>query len=132
MCWKHSWKRFCEGLFSSSVAFLMSVSSHENHLFNSDFSGENRSKVATARSREYGWFSSVVTLFFAKKPLNKPDRCAGALSWIRKRLLCSPFFGAFPSDHISTATKDVNEHFFIYISKCCKLYQRIPGSFCRY
>jgi len=96
MCWKHSWKQFCEGLFSSSIAFIMSsVSSQKSHLFNSNFSWRNRSKLAAARSRECGWFSSVVTLFFAKKSSTKPDRRAGELSWKRKRLLVLHFLGRF-------------------------------------
>jgi hypothetical protein len=34
-------------------------------------------------------------LFFTKKSLTKPDRCAGALSWKRKRLLVLHFPGSF-------------------------------------
>jgi len=95
MCWKHSWKQFCEGFFSSSITFLMFVPSEKSRFFNVDFSGRNRSKLAAARSGEYGWFSSVVTLFFAKKALTKSDRCAGALSWKRKRVLVFHFSGCF-------------------------------------
>jgi hypothetical protein len=36
------------------------------------------------------------------------------------------FFGAFPSDRISKATKDVNEHLFIHSSNYCTPYQPIP------
>ena len=32
-----------------------------------------------------------------------------------------PFLGAFPSDHIPKATKDVNVHFFSHSSNSCKL-----------
>jgi hypothetical protein len=41
----------------------------------------------------------------------------------------SPFFGAFPSDHITKVTKDVNVGFFIHSGNCCKLYWRIPATF---
>jgi hypothetical protein len=56
----------------------------------------------------------------------------------------SPFFGAFPPDHISKATKDDNVHFFIHsftirdelkmdkalaINKSCNLFQQCPGNF---
>jgi len=81
MCWKHSWKPFCESLFSSYVAFLMtSVVSQMCRPFHADFIRANRQKPAEARSGEYSVCSSDVTLFFAKKPLTKTDRCAGALS----------------------------------------------------
>jgi hypothetical protein len=56
----------------------------------------------------------------------------------------SPFFGAFLSDCIPKATKNVSVHFFIQsvtvrdgpilekalaIKRSCKLYQRVPGTF---
>ena len=37
-----------------------------------------------------------------------------------------PFLGAFPSDCIPKATKDVNVHLFIHSSNYCTLYQPIP------
>jgi hypothetical protein len=36
----------------------------------------------------------------------------------------SPFFGAFHSDRIPKATKDINTHFFIHSSNSCILYQK--------
>ena len=44
----------------------------------------------------------------------------------------SLFFGVFPSDLFSKATKDVNVHSFIRRSNSCKLHQRIPGNFRSY
>ena len=38
----------------------------------------------------------------------------------------SPFWGAFPSDRIPTAMKDVSVHFSIQGSNSYKLYNRIP------
>jgi len=55
-----------------------------------------------------------------------------------------PFLGAFPSEHTSKATKDVNVHFFIHnftfrnkliienvqaVQNFCKAYQPIPATF---
>ena len=75
-------------LFSSSVAFLMmSVASQKRRPFNADFSRAKRQKLVGAMSEVYGRFSSVVTLFFAKRSLTKTDQCAGALSWRRNQLL---------------------------------------------
>jgi hypothetical protein len=42
-CWKHSWKPFCESLFSSFVAFVViSWISQTSHSFNTDFNRANR------------------------------------------------------------------------------------------
>jgi hypothetical protein len=81
------------------------------------------------RPEEYGGCSSILTMFFTKKSLTKPDRCAGALSLGRNKLMVLHFSGAFPTDRIPEATKEVNVHLFIQSSKFCKLYQQIPGTF---
>jgi len=71
---------FIESLSSFSVTLsIMSVASQKRHPFNADFSRGNRYK-AGPRSGEYGGCFSVVTLFFAKKYLNKTNQCTGALS----------------------------------------------------
>jgi hypothetical protein len=44
-----------------------------------------------------------------------------------KQNVDSPVFGAFPSDRIHKATKDVSARLFIHISSSCKLYQQIRG-----
>ena len=42
----------------------------------------------------------------------------------------SVLFGAFPSDRLPKATKDVNVHYFFFqSSNSCKIYQRIPRTF---
>jgi hypothetical protein len=61
-----------------------------------------------------------------------------------KQTVGSPFFGAFPSDLIPKATKEVNVRFLIHsftfgdelimdsalaVKHSCKLYQRIPETF---
>jgi hypothetical protein len=43
-----------------------------------------------------------------------------------KPVFDSLFFEAFPSDHISKATKNFSMHFFIHSSNNIKLYSRIP------
>jgi hypothetical protein len=48
--------------------------------FSADFSRGNSKKSVETKSGERGRCYSVVTLLFAKKALNKTDRCAGALS----------------------------------------------------
>ena len=68
---------------------------------------------------------------FAKKFLTKTDWCAGACFVKEKRTIGSPFFGVFPSDHISKAMKYANIH-VIHSSNSCKLYQQILGTFRSY
>ena len=41
----------------------------------------------------------------------------------------SPFFGAFPTDCIGKATKDVNVNIFLRSRNSCKLYKRIPVNY---
>jgi len=76
-----------------------------------------------------GKSSSIVTLFFTKKPLTKTDRCAGALSWRRSKQLVSHYSGAFTSAQFPKAKKDINLHFFIHSSNSWKLYQRIAVNY---
>jgi hypothetical protein len=40
----------------------------------------------------------------------------------------SPFFGAFPSDRIPKAMKNISIHLFIYSNNSRKLSQPIPGT----
>jgi len=94
-CCKHSWKPFCDSIFSSSVAFSMSVASQQRRPFSADFSHGNGKKSADARSVKYGRCSSFVTLIFAKKSFTKADRCSVALSWICSQLLVLHFSGLF-------------------------------------
>ena len=64
----------------------------------------------------------------------------GVLEHCRELNFGSPFLGAFASDRIPKATKDVNVHFFIHnftyrdeiiivSANSCKLYERIPELF---
>jgi hypothetical protein len=57
----------------------------------------------------------------------------------KKPYVGSPYFGAFPSDRIPKAMKDVNAQFSVHSSNSCRLYrypvhlhQRIPGTFWSY
>jgi len=85
---------FCESLFSSSVAFLMSVESQKHRPFNADLIRGNGWKSAGGRPGEWGSFN-VGTFFFAKKLFTKTDRCAGALSWRGNQPLLLHFSGRF-------------------------------------
>ena len=108
-CWKHSWKPFCESLFSSSVTFLHHVISiTKAPSFQCWFQLREEVKIRGSQvSRVWGMLQCC-HMFFAKKFLTRSDWCAGALSWRRKQLLVLHFLGAFPSDHILKATKDVS------------------------
>jgi hypothetical protein len=44
-----------------------------------------------------------------------------------KATVVSPFFGAFPSDHIFKATKEINVQKFSSCTSSFKSHQRIPG-----
>ena len=70
----------------------MSVASQQRHPFNDDFSRGNRLNSAGTSSGEWGC-SSVITLFFAMKPLTKTDQFAGALLWRINQLSILHFSG---------------------------------------
>jgi hypothetical protein len=72
---------------------------------------------------------SIVILFFAEKILTNTDRCAGALSFRGNEPLVRHFPGCFLSTASPKATEDVNVHLLVHGGHCCKLYQRIPGTF---
>jgi len=58
---------------------MMSVTPQKRGPFNADFS-RGKGKIQLETVQEYEGYSSVVTLFLAKKSLTKIVRCAGALS----------------------------------------------------
>jgi len=108
---------------------MMSAASQKHGPYIADFSQGNTQKITAAMSGEYGGCSSVVTLFFAKQILDQhiPVHCSIFMK--EKPAVGSPFLGAFPSDCIPKATKDVNVHFSVHSSNTCKLYQQILGPF---
>ena len=86
------WNLFCQserrlyidGVFKSLKAFQCRFHSRE------------QAKIGWSQVRRVrGNAPGVVTLFFSKKTLTKTDRCAGALSWRRNRLLFLHFSGHF-------------------------------------
>ena len=86
------------------------------------FQSRKRKKSAGVWSGDYGGCSNVVIFFIAKKSLTNTERCAGALSWRKNKLMVLHFFwggGAFSSDVIPKATDDVNVHLFIHCSNYC-------------
>jgi len=105
---------------------MMSVASQKRRSFSAHFSRANRWKSAEARPEEYGKWSNCSLLRNSwPKPTGVQEHCR----LTEKPTVGSPFLGAFPSDRIRKATEDVSVHFFIYSTNCCKLYQRIPGTF---
>jgi len=77
-------------------------------------------------------YSSVVTLFFARKSLTKTDRCAGALSWRRNQLFVLSFYRHFFLT-VSLRRRTVSKiHFFILSNNSGKSHQRIPGTLWSY
>jgi hypothetical protein len=72
---------------------------------------------------------------FCQKILEHNRPVCSSIGVKNKPTVGSSFFGAFPSDRVPKATKDVNVHLFIHSSNSCNLYQRIPGtswSYCVY
>ena len=82
-----------------------------------------------------GVYTSVVALFFVKKPLTKTDRCAGALSCRRNQLL-APHFSECFLPTISLRGRRMLVYIYIFtvlhkFSSCnnsWKLYQLITGA----
>jgi len=121
-------KPCCESLFSSSVAFLiMLVASQKPRPFTADFSRGNRYKSAGASQESMEDAAAMSHCSLLRNTWPKPTGVAK-----EKPTVESLFFGAFPSDGVHKATKDVNVQKFPSCSKFCKLYQRIPGNFLSY
>jgi len=106
--------------------------------FRDNISRRNRSKSAVAKSEVFEGCFSFVTLFLSKKSLTKTGWCAGALSWMRNQLLVLNFSGRF-SVIASLRRRRISVYISLFTvlripwcSNCCKLYQRIPGSFWSY
>jgi hypothetical protein len=72
---------------------------------------------------------SVVTMFFCYSILNQIQPLRWSIVVKEKPNVYSPFFGAFPSDRIRKATKDVSVQKFPSYGKKSKLYPRIKGTF---
>ena len=65
------------------------------------------------KTGKISWSQSVGDCSLLRNPWRKPT---GLLEHCREEqpTVGSPYFGAFPSDRIPKATKDVNVHLFIY------------------
>ena len=48
---------------------------------------------------------------------------------MKEKQIIGSTFGAFPSDRMPKATKNVNSHFFIDSNNSCKLHHRIPVNY---
>ena len=82
---------------------------------------ETGKKTGGSRSGVYGGYSNVVILLYAKRSLTKITGVLEHCCEEDNNCWFSIFWGAFPSDRIPKATKDVNVHFFIHSSNSCKL-----------
>jgi len=108
----HSWKPFCEGLSSSSVAFLKKIATAQKRRpFIAD-SDEGTVKNQLEPAQESMGDCTVLSHCFAKKYFVKIDRCAEQCR-VKKPTVGSTFFWAFPSECIRKATKDVN-HIYLF------------------
>jgi len=99
----------------------MSVASQKRRQFNADLNPGNMYKSAGVT------FSIVVTLSFDQiRPV-----CWSIV--VKEKPKCGfQIFGAFPSNCIPKARKNVNVHFFIHRCNSYKLYQRILRTFWSY
>jgi len=111
------------------------------------FQSREQLNISCSRVRRVQRDAPVLShCFWLRNPWPKPT---GVLEHCRegKRTIGSPFFGAFVSDCIAKATKNVSVHFFIHsftfrdepvmdkvlaIKRSCKLYQRVPWTFWSY
>jgi hypothetical protein len=71
--------------------------------------------------------SCRIVLFYEILGQNRP--VCWSIVVKEKPTVGSLFFGAFLSDRIPNATKNVNVHFFIHSSNSSQIYQRIPVSY---
>jgi len=109
----------------------MSVELQMHCPFNADFSpGTGKSQLETSQEI-WGDASVFSNCYLLRNPWPK---LTGVLSIVvvEKSTVGSPFSGAFPSDRIPKAAKNVNVHFFILSSNSCKLNQGLPGTFWSY
>jgi hypothetical protein len=92
MCWKYSWKEFCESLFSSSVAFLiMSVTPQNPPSPQRLFQSSEQAIISWIKvTKEWGMFHCCHILS-AKKSLTKSYCYAYVLPWRRNQILVLNF-----------------------------------------
>jgi hypothetical protein len=83
------------------------MASQKRRLFNADIKATGKKEPA-----QLGLVQCLTHCSSLKKILEQNQSVCWSIVVTKNPTVASPYFGAFPSDHIPKVTLDVNEHFF--------------------